>query len=231
MKNIINPVSAILLLTLTLPIAMVSAKDAPPETSFDGLHLVKNEKHTLAYLKDNADFSEYNKIFILPSQVAFKKNWQRNYNNDHLMSSRIKNSDVERIKNDVAMLFNQTFEEEMANVAGYTLVTETGPGVLILKPAIIDLDVHAPDVRSASRSKTFAETAGSATLYIEFYDGVSNEILARVADAKTTRNRGYYSWSNRVTNSADSKQLIRRWAKQLIIALETVKGVNSGREK
>jgi hypothetical protein len=129
------------------------------------------------------------------------------------------------------MLFNQTFEEEMANVAGYTLVTETGPGVLILKPAIIDLDVHAPDVRTASRSKTFAETAGSATLYIEFYDGVSNEILARVADAKTTRNRGYYSWSNRVTNSADSKQLIRRWAKQLITALETVNGVDSSKEK
>jgi hypothetical protein len=231
MKNIMNNLSAILLLTLILPIATVSAKDAPPEMSFDGLHLVNNEKNTLAYLKDNADFSEYNKIFILPSQVAFKKNWQRNYNNDHLMSSRIKNSDVERIKNDVAMLFNKTFEEEMSNVAGYTLVAETGPGVLVLKPAIIDLDVHAPDVRSASRSKTFAETAGSATLYIEFYDGVSNEILARVADAKTTRNRGYHSWSNRVTNSADSKQLIRRWAKQLIKALETVNGVDSRKEK
>jgi hypothetical protein len=231
MTNIISKISVILLLSLALPLATISAKDVPAETTFDGLHLVKNENHTLAYLKANTDFSEYDKILILPSQVAFKKNWQRNYNNDHLMSSRIKNSDVERIKNDVTAIFNETFAEEMANVKGYTLVAENGPGVLILRPAIIDLDIHAPDIKSASRTKIYTETAGAATLYLEFYDGVSNEILARVADAKTTRNRGYHSWSNRVTNSADSKQLIRRWAKQLIEALETIKGVDGSKEK
>ena len=110
----------------------------------------------------------------------------------------------------------------MAKVKGYTVVTENGPGVLILKPAIINLDVHAPDIKTANRTATFAETAGAATLYLEFYDGVSNEILARIADAKQTRNRGYHSWSNRITNSADAKQLIGHWAQQLTEILEDI---------
>jgi|TARA_B110000902_G_scaffold42367_1_gene46055 hypothetical protein len=222
MKNKKTKISVVLILALSLPLSTISAKDAPPETSFDGLNLVKSEKHSLAYLRDNTDFSEYDKIFILPSQVAFKKNWQRNYNNDHMMTSRIKNSDVEKIKNGVAKLFDETFTEYMAKVKGYTVVAENGPGVLILKPAIINLDVHAPDIKTANRTATFAETAGAATLYLEFYDGVSNEILARVADAKQTRNRGYHSWSNRITNSADAKQLIGHWAQQLTEILEDI---------
>jgi hypothetical protein len=57
--------------------------------------------------------------------------------------------------------------------------------------------------------------------------------LARVADAKETRSRGYHSWSNRVTNSADAKQLIGRWAKQLTEILEDIGGIEgvSGTEE
>jgi hypothetical protein len=43
-----------------------------------------------------------------------------------------------------------------------------------------------------------------------------------VADAKQTRNQGYHSWSNRITNSADAKQLIVHWAQQLTETLEEI---------
>lgn len=223
MKNIISNISVALLLAMALSACAGNTTKDRPEKTIDGLSLVKSEKHTMAYLKDNADFTEYDKILILPSQVAFKKNWQRDYNNDHIRGGRIKNSDVEKIKTSVKELFDETFIDEMKNVEGYSIVTENGPGVMILRPAMIDLDVHAPDIQTASRSASFVETAGSGTLYLEFYDGVSNEILARVADSKETRNRGYHSWANRVTNSADTKQLIRRWAKQLTEILDGIK--------
>ena len=223
MKNIIINIGIAPLLAMVLSACTSNTTKDFSEKSFDGLSLVKNEKHTMEYLKGNADFTAYDKILILPSQVAFKKNWQRDYNNDHIRGGRIKSSDVEKIKKSVKELFDETFADEMKNVDGYSIVTENGLGVMVLRPAVIDLDVHAPDIQTASRFASFVETAGSGTLSLEFYDGMSNEILARVADSKKTRNRGYHSWANRVTNSADTKQLIRRWAKQLTEILEDIK--------
>jgi hypothetical protein len=85
--------------------------------------------------------------------------------------------------------------------------------VLLLRPAIIDLDISAPDTLSAGRSRTFSASTGSATLYIELYDSVSGQILGRAADRTNIRNNmGTVTWSNRVTNSADARRMFSRWA-------------------
>ena len=70
---------------------------------------------------------------------------------------------MERIKTKVSTLFMEVFTEELEK-GGYQLATERAEDVLIVKPAIIDLDVNAPDIRTASRVETYARSAGSMTL-------------------------------------------------------------------
>mgnify|MGYP000294091522 CR=1 FL=1 len=81
--------------------------------------------------------------------------------------------------------------------------------------AIIDLDVNAPDVTSATHSRTYVTEAGKAILYLELYDAVSGEILVRIIDSETVGDNGFYQWANRVSNTADAKRVIRQWAQTL----------------
>jgi hypothetical protein len=105
---------------------------------------------------------------------------------------------------------------------GYPMVADAGDDVLILRPAIIDLDLTAPDIPVAGRSKTYVASTGAATLYLELYDSVSGEILARIVDRRRLGNYGHMQWSNSVTNRAEARRLFARWAKLLREGLDEI---------
>ena len=217
MKNISKLHTGIVLLT-TLIFAGCSNTyqgNAPQETA-EGLDLKHESRSTLAYKKPGVDFAEYDKVQIAPSTVAFKKNWKRDYNRGAAsLSTQVREKDVIRIKESVAELLDEVFLEEFTRDNGYPIVKQATEGTLLIRPAIINLDVHAPDIATSTRRTTFTNDSGSATLYLELYDAVSGEILARVLDSQVAGDRGYYQWSNRVTNRADAKRIIRSWAKTL----------------
>ena len=58
---------------LELILVGVSGAESPPEVSHDGLHLVKNAKVSVAYLKPGEDLSEYSRLIVLDCFVSFKK--------------------------------------------------------------------------------------------------------------------------------------------------------------
>ena len=58
---------------------------ALPEQSPDGLRLVQNTQMAVVYMKDGADFSSYDKVAILDCFVAFRKDWERDQNQDCLL--------------------------------------------------------------------------------------------------------------------------------------------------
>ena len=48
--------------------------------------------------------------------------------------------------------------------AGYAITTEAGDDVLVLRPAIIDLDITAPDTRTPGRSRRVSATRHAARI-------------------------------------------------------------------
>jgi len=215
MKKITTIKIAFITIATALTLGCQSTSDAP-KTSPDGMDLKVSSRSTVAYKKEGVDFSEYNKVLILPSQVAFKKNWQRNYNRDRAsLSTRLNDQDVLQIKAGVAKLFDEVFAEEFSKNNEKLLVKEAATGVMLMKPVILDLEVNAPDKMTATSSRTYVSEAGQATLFLELYDSVSGEILARIIDNETIGDNNYARWANRVTNTADAKRTIRKWAKAL----------------
>jgi len=185
------------------------------DDTYDGLIEVDKSKADIAYIDPDADFSGYKRVMILDAHVAFVKNWRRDQNR---MSSRsnVSNADMERIRSEVANLFKEVFVEVLAADDGYEIATETGDDVLLIRPAILDLDVTAPDTMSAGRGRTYAASTGAATFYIELFDSVSGAIMGRAADRKEARRNGSrLSWSNSVMNRQDGRRLFTRWATQL----------------
>ena len=200
------------------------AQDELPAT-FDGLELVENSRAAATYVSPDADFSQYDQVMLLDSYVAFRKDWKKDYNRDAVtLSQRVSDQDMERIKQGMAELFKEVFVEEITRDDGYKMSDTAGENVLLVRPAIIDLDVTAPDTQSASRSYTFVDSAGAATLYIELYDSVSGDILARSIDRREGRDYGRMQWNSSVANRSEARRILRQWAGWLREGLDEVHG-------
>ena len=207
-------VAALFSAVIAASLPILTAAESPPE-SFDGLVPVPDSKVHAAYINPDADFSVYRKVMILDCYVAFKKDWQRTRTRS---GSRVgvSSSEMEKIKADVAGIFRDVFVEKLQEDDGYEVVYTPGDDVLLIRPAIIDLDVVAPDVATAGRTYTYTSTTGAATLYIELYDSVTGDILARAADRRGARTiSGYLQYTTRVTNRRDARRVIGKWAELL----------------
>ena len=107
---------------------------------------------------------------------------------------------------------------------GYQLVDEAGPETLRVTAAVVDLYISAPDTMSAGRSRTYTANSGRMTLVAELRDSVTGEILARAVDARSARSTGSMDITNRVTNTADARRMIRIWARALRQSLDELYG-------
>lgn len=208
---------SIILLCSATAVALAESQSEVPEYTVEGLKLVENTKHMAnVWAQPGADLSQYERVYIAEPLVAFKKNWQREQNRGHI---KVRSSDMERIKNNVAGLFIEVFTEELAK-GGYTLANERAEDVLLIRPAIIDLDVTAPDVRTTARSQSFTTSAGSMTLYLELVDSETGDLLAKALDRRADRDSGTMQWQTGPANRAAAIRIMRPWAEALRNALD-----------
>ena len=208
------------ILTLIFSFTIMSsawAKKDLPAFNDEGMELVKNSDLATVYADPGADLSIYNRVMLLDATVAFKKNWKRNQNRSN--SLKVRDSDMVKIEEEVAEIFREVFTKELVD-GGYEIADEVGEDVLLVKPAIVDLDVAAPDIPHASRSMSFAESAGEMTLNLELYDSLTNDKIAKATDRKRDRLDGRMEWRTSVSNRADAKRMMTGWAKALRSALD-----------
>jgi hypothetical protein len=192
----------------------LAAKDVPD--NWDGLVRVKAKRMDAAFLAPGADFRAYSKVMLDPAHVAFHKDWFKNINETSPGVSRdVTQEDAEKILARARTGFSEVFTKEFEK-AGIGVVTEPGPDVLRLSPAVIDLYINAPDTQSAGRSRTYTMDAGEATVLLEARDSVSGALLGRVLDRRETQGAGVATITSSVTNIAEFERLFSQWAKIVI---------------
>lgn len=206
------------------PPATAAAKDDPPQVSPDGLQLQKSTKSRLVYVRPGATFTQYDKVAILECYVEFEKDWQKDYNDSRMgLEDRVTDKDVERMKTGLAGEFKKEFTRELQDKGGYQVVDQAAPDVLVLRPALINVEVNAPDLMSPGISRTIVRSAGQMTLYLELWDSATNTLLARVMDAKAD-DAAFAQQANRVTNTAAADRILSEWARELRERLDEVRG-------
>jgi hypothetical protein len=216
--------SLILLLSLVIAVYSVSAlaKDQEwPEVTEDGLHRVHDSKMAIVYVEPGADLAPYSRVIILEPTVAFKKNWardQRSRSASKLSTSARVNT--KRIKKDLAEEFETVFTDAL-NGGGYEVTTEAADDVLLIRPSIVDLDITAPETHGSGRSNTYTRSAGEMTLYIELFDSVTGDLIAKALDRQidNPNDAGFYTYANSQTNKAASVRILKGWADILLNAL------------
>jgi len=217
-------------LSAALAVGAVSstlAKEAPPETTPEGLMLQKNTKSRVVYLKPGATFTQYNRVAILDCLVEFEKDWQKDYNNSRMgLEGRVSDKDIERMKTGLATEFKKVFTKELQDKGGYEVVNTAAPDVLVLRPALVNVEVNAPDLMTAGINATVVRSAGQMTLFLELWDSSTNTLLARMLDAAAD-NDAFAKQANRVTNVQAADRILGDWAHELRVRLDEVKGKTS----
>lgn len=203
--------------------SLQATSDKQPEVTVDGLHHLNDTELAIVYTQPGADLGQYNKVYLADAHVAFKKNWQRNQNAGGRI--RVTASDMEMMKTELAAMFREVFATTLQD-GGYELVTARGEDVLMIKPAIINLDITAPDTMSSGMTRSYAESSGEMTLYLELLDSVTGDLIGKALDRKRDRETGYFQWQNRVTNRAAANRILKEWAEVLKDGLDAARGNN-----
>ena len=221
MKNLIVTLS---LLATLLTMGCASTSETVPTTTPDGLELVRSEKHSAVYIKPEAQLDIYSEFAIVPCQVAFRKNWQRDYNSSHRSSGQqIKDRDIDRIKRELGEECTAFFTDALSEEPSYNLVAEwqEGQDVLLIRPNIVNLNITSPDVSSPSMTRSYSASAGSMTLYLELIDAETSEVLVRAYDSKADPD-SFVNYANKITNRQAADRMLKNWATRLREAMDAV---------
>ncbi len=216
MKLLRTSQSAIALLGLFALASIASAAEPMPETTPEGLVLLSGTKLNTVYVRPGATLDQYTKIVLFDAHVAFRKNWDRDYNRNLMPgTTRARPADMEKIKASLAEEFKTVFTAELQGKRGYEIVETADYDVLVVKPAIINLDVTAPKLSNTSMDRNIVTSAGQMTLWMELYDSVTGELIARVIDPAVDNRSGMAYRSSSSANKNAARKILTVWAEIL----------------
>jgi hypothetical protein len=153
--------------------------------------------------------------------VTFQKNWQRDINT--AKPYKVTKEDMQIIKAELSALFGEIFRSELKS-AGYVLTDEQAGDVLLVRPAILDLNVNSPDV-GANRTRSLNESAGDMTLYLELRDSITGDILVKALDFQFDRSKVTPYMQDKSRNEKAARRILSNWAETL------VNGLHQARER
>lgn len=206
-------------------VACAATPDPYPATDSDGLKRVQSSNVDALYLADDVNLAQYSRIAITMPTVAMRDNWMRDQNSTRSFSAdRVTEEDETRIKTAAADSLLDEFNKQFERT-GYELTGNPGPDVLLVEPAIVDLDVRAPDTsrNSSTAVTTYTKSKGKVTLDIKFLDSVSGKVIGHVIDEKEDFDSGTFWLANSVSNRAEINRAMRGWAEDLTDALDAAK--------
>ncbi len=210
-------------LCIGMAVNVLAAERSAPEVTVDGLHLVDGTEMALVYAKPDVDLSQYGRFYVVEPQVAFEKNWLKDQN--AIPNQHVRPEDMQRIKTELAALFTEVFKQELQNNGGYQLADAPAEDVLIILPAIIDLEVISPDVPGTRNQRSLIASVGSMMLYMELIDSVTGDKLVKAVDIKYDRTPVRTGIRNAVRNKAAAKDMLGEWAELLRLALDEARTV------
>jgi hypothetical protein len=210
-------------LALIFAIVVVGCETAPPtiqtgpeaELSFDGLHKVDNSQADVAWARLDFDISGYTKIMPLSAGIEYRQvkdrgrsSFARSQGGPYFIDDEARTRFEE--------LVSEVFTEELQMIERFEIVDEPGPDVLMVVGGLLDVVSYVPPDPVGGRSYVFLSSVGDATLVLELRDSETGTILARSIDRRAAEPIGStLQDSNRVTNAAEVKRLIRHWATRL----------------
>jgi hypothetical protein len=165
----------------------------------DGLARVPSSAKAGVYRLPDATFAQYRRVMLATASVAFRRNWD-NKSLDRL-DTGLKPSERKRIADDMALAFREELVAELVERGGFTLAEAPAPDVLLIAPAITELDITAPEAGDTPGTRSFVRTSGSMTLIMELRDAASGVTVGRIIDYEKARETRELQQVNHITEA------------------------------
>ncbi len=216
----IVPATRFLFVLAAAAILLVGCATGTPRQDFshDGLELRNVRGLDEVWIRPGTDFSRYQTVRIEPVEVAFDPHWDPRRTGSRL---RLSGADRERIRSDVAELFDSTFQREIERSNRFQLVETAGEDTLVIKPRIVDLFINAPEDRTTpGSSRTFVSEFGRVILIGELLDAETGAIVARITDREIARASRDLEFADRFANEREGRLIFSRWVRTLVDGLD-----------
>ena len=199
---------------------------ADARVSFDGLNEVIGTTADEAWARADLDLSGYSKIMLESVGIEYRPDGEKRRSS--MARSTATHFEVtEARKQRFEDILRESFVNELGKSTKYTLVTEPGADVLLIRGGLLDVVSFVPP-DTVGRSEVYLRQVGEATLVLELHDSVTEAILARVIDRRAAEAPGQdLRWSNNVRNATEVRRLADYWARRLRESLDTFNGWDS----
>lgn len=183
------------------------------EISDDGLHRLERGQVPGAWAKPDLDLSGYSRIYFQPAGVAFRDVGETRADVFNSRSDEIFAVSATR-QAQLRELFAESLHEAIGDLEGFTLSTEVGRDVLLVRGTLLDFISAVPPDSSSSGSVS-VRWVYEAALVIELRDSMSDEILARtmerqradgpvqVNDIPALTSRLFGNWTRRLARGVE----------------------------
>jgi hypothetical protein len=195
------------------------AADRPPEEiTDDGLVRVPSRSVGGVYRAPEASFIQYRRIILEPPSIGFIKDWREKH-------PEVTQKEFERIRAESVKLFRDEFAREFVKRGPYTFADDPAPDVLLVIPAIEELDIVAPDAAVEPGTRTYVNRQVSMKVSGDFRDALTGKVVGRVTMYQPAERYAFNEMriANRVTSAHEQRDIYARWSRLVREALDVAK--------
>ena len=206
-----------LVVSVLIVLSSCRSLPGPEEMTADGLERVASRKSAGVYRLPGATFTQYRRLILEPLTVSFVKNWEESHPD-------ISAGEIKRIREEAARMFREEFTRELIKRGKYEYANDAGADVLIVTPAVTDLDIPAPDSNDLDK-RSFAPRSPSMTITGEMRDASTGKLVGRVIKFAGGERYGFHELreANRGTNAFETRVDYAVWVQVFREALNVAK--------
>ena len=183
-----------------------------------GMKVIQHDRGEEMQVATDVDWNSYTKIILHSAPVAFKENWRSNQERIH--GKKMRDEDVERIQAAVSDQLAKAMFKTLSERGGYEMTSESGPGVLVFMPNVIDLDVAETGWVQNSILESLPDTRGSMTTELVIRDAMSDRLLAVGWQDQSDPRQGDMEMTISVSNASAFRLMSQNFADWVLRQLE-----------
>lgn len=192
------------------------------EVSHDGLTKVDNARFDAVWARTDIDIKGVTKVMLLGTDIQYRP--AKDAGTTRMVRSTNDQSEfplTDKGKERLKQTVSESFKKELANSDKFTLVTEPGPDVLLIRGTLIDVVSNVPPP-TVGRSEVYLNYVGEATLVLELFELQSGAILARAVDRDAAGDDYRVINTDTAQGWTEVGLLAQRWAISLRKGLESL---------
>ena len=207
-------------LGLAASLASGCAADPPPdETTADGLVRVVSRSVGGVYRAPDSTFIQYQRVILEPPSISFAEDWAE-------MHPKVGPAEIARIRAESVHMFRDEFAREFVKRGSYKFADEPAPDVLLIVPAIEELNIMAPEAGDGPGERTYL-TMRPVTMKVtgDIRDAVTGKVVGRVITFHPAEQNpnSELRLANRSANAQEQRRVFAEWSLLVHEALNVAK--------